>query len=99
MWKQPGMIGIAGPSCSGKTALAMRLAEILPGEGVLVLPLDCYYRDLSGLDAAARQGWNFDVPEALEHDLFIAHLQALSRGEAVERPVYDFSTHTRRPGA
>jgi uridine kinase len=34
----------------------------------------------------------------IEHPLLVAHIAALARGEAIERPVYDFSTHTRVPG-
>ena len=92
---KPYVIGIAGPSCAGKTALAKHLAQSL--EHVLVFALDSYYRDLSDLPPSARADYNFDVPEALEDGLFLRHLRALARGEAVDTPVYDFSTHCRRP--
>ncbi len=38
---------------------------------------------------------NFDHPDALETDLLVEHLVRLRAGEAVDVPVYDFSTHTR----
>ncbi len=38
-----------------------------------------------------------DIPEALESDLLVAHLRELAAGRAVERPVYDYATHSRAP--
>jgi uridine kinase len=89
------LIGIAGPSGAGKTYLATHLAAALRGE---VLALDRYYRDLSHLPPDARALANFDAPEALEHELLIEQMSCLRKGEAVELPVYDFSTHTRTGG-
>ena len=89
---KPYLIGVAGPSCAGKTELALHLAARLPA---VVLPLDCYYLDLSDRPLAERARFNFDKPSALDHDLFFHHIQGLSEGRIVERPVYDFVTHTR----
>ena len=49
------------------------------------------------LGRAVRERWNFDTPEAFDWDLFVADLRALRAGEAIQRPIYDFTTHTRRP--
>lgn len=92
MQRTPPMIAIAGCSCSGKTTLALRLAEALRGT---VLPVDAYYRDLAALPFEQRAGINFDTPEAIEEALLLEHARALSRGVAIERPVYDFETHLR----
>jgi uridine kinase len=59
--------------------------------------LDSYYRDLSALAPAERARVNFDAPIALDDGLLIEQVHSLSRGEIVERPVYDFTTHTRVP--
>jgi uridine kinase len=91
---QPICIGIAGPSCSGKTTVARRLAELLPGKATL-FGLDAYYSDLSHLPYEDRRKFNFDEPAALEDGLLATHLSALSRGEVIRRPIYDFPTHTR----
>ena len=93
----PHLIGIAGASGSGKTTLARALAESL-GNAVVV-SMDAYYRDLAQLDRAVRARWNFDRPEAFDWDLFVADLRALRAGETIQRPIYDFTTHTRRPEA
>jgi uridine kinase len=86
------LIGIAGPSGSGKTELARALAESL---GAPILSLDSYYRELAHLTFEERARTNFDVPEAIEHDLLVGHLRTLAGGGAVEVPVYDFTRHSR----
>ncbi len=86
------IIAVGGPSCAGKTELAKEVANALHSS---VLLLDSYYRDLSALAPAERVRVNFDAPTALDHELLVNQVQALSRGEAVNRPVYDFATHTR----
>ena len=90
--RSPRIIGITGPSCSGKSTLALNLAARLEGE-VRLLPLDAYYRDFTGV---SHHDIEVDVPEAIDHELLVEHLRALTRGETIERPVYDFATHSRR---
>ncbi|MFB3813175.1 MAG: uridine kinase [Terriglobales bacterium] len=89
---KPYLVGIAGPSCAGKTELSRHLARLL---SATILPLDCYYFDLSHLPPEERARNNFDIPTALDHDLFLQHLEALNRGEEIARPVYDFARHCR----
>lgn len=91
---QPFCIGIAGPSCSGKTSIARRLAGLLPGKST-IFGLDSYYADLSHLPFSERKKFNFDHPDALEDELLAEHLAALSQGQRIQRPIYDFATHTR----
>jgi uridine kinase len=86
------MIGVAGPSCAGKTELSRNLAARLPAT---LLPLDCYYRELADRTLAERARFNFDEPGALDEDLFLRHVRTLAEGGEIERPVYDFSTHAR----
>lgn len=88
----PVVIGIAGASGSGKTTLAAELARELDG---IYFPIDNYYRDLCHLPYAERVKQNFDDPAIIESSLLAAHVAALARGETIERPIYDFSTHTR----
>ncbi len=89
------MWGICGGSGSGKTTLTRRLRARLGDGAMSVLNFDDYYRDLSHLAPEQRRGRNYDHPDALDHELFIGHLDRLSAGGDVEVPVYDFSTHTR----
>jgi hypothetical protein len=90
----PQVIGIAGASGSGKTTLAAELARELDG---IHFPLDNYYFDLSHLPPAERAKENFDDPALIESSLLAAHVSALTRGESIERPLYDFSHHIRIP--
>lgn len=90
----PVVLGIAGCSGSGKTTLALELARTLGG---IHFPLDNYYRDLSHMPPAERPLQNFDDPALIESSLLAAQLAALARGETIQRPLYDFATHTRVP--
>jgi uridine kinase len=94
--QQPLVIGIAGCSGSGKTTLARELATQLDG---IVFPLDLYYRDLSHFPLDSRHKQNFDHPDSLESALFIEHIRGLRAGRTIQRPVYDFSAHSRVPNA
>jgi uridine kinase len=89
------VIGLAGPSGAGKTELACRLVDALAAHGALRVPLDCYYRDLAGLEGALRDQRNFDHPDALDRELLVTQLTMLAGGREVEMPVYRFDTHTR----
>jgi uridine kinase len=43
----------------------------------------------------SRCKFNFDIPDSLDHNLFREHITALAAGQQVQRPVYDFTVHTR----
>ncbi len=88
----PVVFGIAGCSGSGKTTLTAELARTLGG---VHFHIDTYYRDLAHLPLEERARQNFDHHSLIESPLLVAHLAALARGEAIERPLYDFATYTR----
>ncbi|MFN8207796.1 MAG: uridine kinase [Bacteroidales bacterium] len=89
------VVGISGGSGSGKSILAENLAKHFSWLRTLVLSQDSYYRDNSHLPLEARKTINFDHPDAIDYDLMILHLDALIRGEPVERPCYSFHLCTR----
>lgn len=91
----PFLIGIAGPSCSGKTELAFWLSH---RTGAPILNLDHYYRDLDHLSFEERARANFDEPEALDHEEILRDARALAAGGAISAPRYDYSIHARVPG-
>jgi uridine kinase len=91
----PIVIGIAGGTGSGKTTVANVILRRLGADKITFLPHDSYYRDLGELTIEERQKINFDHPDALETELLIKHIQALKRGEIVDVPIYNFTTHTR----
>lgn len=91
----PFAVGIAGGSGSGKSSLVRALTGALGGDRVATLCHDAYYCDRRELAAAERAALNYDVPEALDAELFLAHLTALREGRPVRPPRYCFSTHRR----
>lgn len=93
--KRPVTIGVAGGSGAGKTTVARVILERLGAEHIAFVPHDSYYRDLSDLPHEQRLEVNFDHPDSLDTDLFIEHVRQLQRGEAIDVPVYDFTTHSR----
>lgn len=92
--QDPIVLAVAGCSGSGKTTLANQLAHTLGG---VHFQFDHYYRNLDHLPHAERVLQNFDDPALIESPLLISHVAALAQGRSIERPTYDFSTHTRVP--
>ena len=89
---KPHLIGIAGPSCAGKSYLSAHLCERLKAT---ILHLDSYYCDLAHLDVEQRSHSNFDAPQAIDSTLLIEHVRELSKGQTIEKPIYDFKIHAR----
>ena len=89
-------LGVAGGTGSGKSTLAEKIVGGLPDGQAVLVQYDSYYRDRSHLTPAERARVNFDEPDALEHERLVRDLDALRAGMAVECPLYDFATHTRR---
>jgi uridine kinase len=93
--KHPLVVGVAGGTGSGKTTIAHAILERVGQERIAYIQHDSYYRDLSHLPVAQRARSNFDHPDALEDPLLVEQLQSLIAGQAVEVPLYDFTTHSR----
>ena len=83
---RPHIIGIAGPSSSGKTELARQLVQKLPGTSIV--SLDSYYRGMEEIPLEERKKVNFDHPDSLDWELLHEHLVAISEGRAFDEPVY-----------
>jgi uridine kinase len=96
---KPLIIGIAGGSGSGKSTVANNVAELLTTSSVAFIDMDAYYKNFPSLTLEQRKKLNWDHPDAFDYDLLCAHLEALARREAIEKPEYDFVTHLRRPGS
>lgn len=96
---RPLIIGIAGGSGSGKSTVAHKVAESLVGASVAFIDMDAYYRSLGHLSAEERRCVNWDHPDAFDLDLFVEQMEQLAAGRAIEKPVYDFVAHARRPDA
>jgi len=89
------IIGICGGTGSGKTTVALKILDAVRDRANYIQH-DHYYKDLSHLPLEERRKLNFDHPDALDSDLLVEHLKQLRAGKAIERPVYDFTIHTRK---
>jgi uridine kinase len=93
--QHPLVLGIAGGTGSGKTTVAFEILERVGQKHVSYVPHDSYYKDLGDLPPNQKAEINFDHPNSLDTDLMIEHVKLLKQGNAIDMPVYDFSTHTR----
>ena len=87
------IILVAGPSSSGKTTFAHRLAIQLRVNGMkpVAISVDNYFlnRELTPRDENG--DYNFEVIDALDLDLFNEHLTALLSGKEITVPIFDFT--------
>lgn len=90
------IIGIAGPSASGKSLLANTIVNEIGSKKVVVISEDSYYKDRSDLSFAERAKINFDHPNSLDHDLLLQHLKELREHKDVDIPLYDHTKHSRK---
>lgn len=88
------VIGIAGGSGSGKTTLMKNLIARF-GDDVTVLSHDNYYRPYAELTIEERHKVNYDHPDAFDTEMMVDHLRQLKAGQAIECPIYDYTTYSR----
>lgn len=93
---KPIIIGVSGGSGSGKTTIVDIIMDALGKQDVIVIKHDDYYKDQSDLSYEERIVVNYDHPNSLDNDLFIDQLIALSNGQMINKPVYDFTIHNRK---
>lgn len=93
--RKPLVVGLAGGTGSGKTIVAEAIVRAAGPDGVVILPQDAYYRAQPDLPFEVRAKTNYDEPSAFDTELLVEHIDALVRGESIERPVYDFASFDR----
>ena len=89
------ILGIAGPSASGKSLLANTIVNELGSDQVVVISEDAYYKDNSHLPLKEREKINYDHPDSFDHALLIEHLKRLQSGQSIEIPIYSHVKHLR----
>ena len=89
------LIGIAGGTGSGKTSFSKAISSDFGKSEVTLIEQDSYYKDLSNLTIRERSSVNFDHPGAIDFTLMRDNLNTLMGGNAIDIPIYDFTTHTR----
>ena len=91
------IIGIAGGTGSGKTTVVKHIANALPPHCAVVMPLDSYYNDTTGMTDEERRAINFDHPDAFDWKLLTEHIKKLKAGEPIEQPTYSYVLSNRLP--
>ena len=91
----PILIAIAGGSASGNTTVVKKIIEQLNSKDITVISHDDYYKDLTHLALTERYKVNFDHPDSIDNDLFVAQLKDLLDGKSISKPKYDFVQHNR----
>jgi len=104
--KKPFLIGVAGGTASGKSTVCERIMEAVVEQNngherqIISLSQDSFYRELDEAESAqaAKGTFNFDHPDAFDHDLMVNCLKDIQEAKPTKVPVYDFKTNSRKPG-
>ena len=86
------IVFLAGPSSSGKTSSALRLAQQLKvlGMNPKVIELDNYFVERGRTPLDSDGNYDFEALEAMDLELLGTQLNTLLQGGEVELPRYDF---------
>jgi uridine kinase len=90
-------LGISGGTGSGKTTISEEITRALGPEQSVIIHQDSYYLDRSVLPSDDRDRINFDHPSAFDWKLFKRQVRALQQGKPIDKPIYNFHTHSRMP--
>lgn len=91
------IVMLAGPSSSGKTTSANRLATQLRvhGKKPILMSLDDYYYDRDKIAPGPDGKLDLEHINTIDADLFREHMGALLNGEEIELPTFNFMTGRR----
>ncbi|MBL8146941.1 MAG: uridine kinase [Anaerolineae bacterium] len=92
---RPVTIVVTGGTGSGKTTIVQAIMQRVGEYRIAYVPHDSYYREVEFVPPSAKGRLNFDHPDALETPLVREHILALQNGQAVDVPIYDFTTNAR----
>jgi uridine kinase len=94
------VIGLTGPSCSGKTTAAKKLIEYLGDEKkrVHIISLDDFFKATFSREALAGADFSkidFDSPDTLDLDELDRFTGELFEGGVAKKPIFNFETGER----
>ena len=96
---QSPIVLLSGPSGSGKTTTAMKIAEELQRRGVNThaVAMDSYFKTLNRKTAPRTPDGDIDYesPLCLDMELLSQHFTALSKGEEIIIPKFEFARQMR----
>ena len=101
--KMPFVIGVAGGCASSKSTVCEKIRQLVVSEDaengrqIIIISQSNFYRDLTDQEnEQAKKGmFNFDHPDAFDHQLMLKCLTDIRLGHCTKIPVYDFKTNLR----
>lgn len=95
--KNSPIVLLAGPSGSGKTTSSLKIREALLKRGIRThtISMDDYFGNRETYPRTRTGEYDLESPKCMDMELLHEHFQALSRGEEVLIPKFDFIRHMR----
>ena len=90
----PVIIGLAGGTGSGKSTITDAIRSEVKNQ-ITLIPQDSYYKNFGLLPIEKRNKINYDHPESFDNALLMEHLKLLKKKIPIQKPIYDFKTHSR----
>lgn len=90
------IILVGGGSSSGKTYITRRVIEQVGEDNITLISIDDYYKDQPEKSFEERVKTNYDHPKAFDWKLIRSHIRQLKEDKSIEKPLYDFVTHSRK---
>jgi uridine kinase len=90
----PVIIGIAGGTGSGKSTITDAIRREVKNQ-ITLIPQDSYYKNFGLLPIEKRNNINYDHPDSFDNELLMEHLKLLKKNIPIQKPIYDFKTHSR----
>ncbi len=88
---KPYIVGITGGSASGKTFFLHQLLEAFSKEEVCLISQDNYYRTQEFVPKDQNNIENYDLPAAIDFELYAQHIEDLKNGKIVKHKEYVFN--------
>lgn len=97
--ERSSIVLMSGPSGSGKTTTAMKIAEELQRRGIntRAVAMDNYFKPMNLRTAprTAEGAIDYESPQCLDMELLGQHFTALSQGEEIMIPKFEFARQMR----
>ena len=91
------IILVGGGSSSGKSFVTQAVIKSIGEENITRITMDDYYADQANIPLQERYKVNYDHPKAFDWPLMRKQIRALKEDQPIEKPIYDFVTHSRSP--
>jgi uridine kinase len=95
--KNPYTIGITGGSGSGKTHFLKMLSAYFKVGELCLISQDHYYKPIHKQKKDKNGIENFDLPESIEREMFLADILKLKSGQSLQKTEYTFNRPSAQP--